>query len=245
MDISKVILKLSPSDVFLYMSKDLFKELDNIDTEEVDWLAWDPDSLVVYLYKKDITINNPIALDKFMAIVAFLYRRDIGTTDAKAFEKLVHAFNNDVVVTDVIQEPTLEAVNYAVKEMHILNELLQKMMMGDKYKTSLRNELVFTGEVPNYVASVAYSNNFPILNSNLRFAKDILNFLNSNKWRDIEFNGFLTNLKELVDFLESNTLDSNTIDSIIKTAGDTSEIYKNLVIKYIGLILYNPCIIER
>lgn len=254
MDISKRILKLSPSKLFNYLADNFFKELDDTTTKEIEWLGWDPDSLIVYLFKKGILIEDNIALDKVMALLSFLHRRDIGTSDAKAFEKIVHAFNNDPVIVDVIQEPTLAAVNYAVKEMRILNSILNKVTNLE----STNPDLEFTGEVPGYVASVAYSDGYPILNNNLIFAKDILNFLNSNKWRNKESNGLISKIKDVVNYLDNNVITTKGIDAILdeidQMPADTNnllfngqplnKIMRNIVTKYIGLSLYDPCILE-
>lgn len=241
-DISKELLKLSPVQLFDWLADTYFKELDDLNTEEIDWLAWDPDSLVLFLSKKRISISDPIAIDKMMATFAFLFRRDLGTSDAKAFEKLVHAFNNDPIVVDVIQEPTLEAVNYAVTQMRKLNNALQKR--EDRSSLSEVVPLEFKGEVPGYVASVAFINNFPILNSNLDFATEMLDFINSNKWRDKQYDGLISKLKDLVQYLETTKLDSEGIEEILSTVKDSSEIVKNMVVKYIGLLMYDPCVIE-
>lgn len=243
-DISKELLRKNPSDIFKDMYSTYFKELDDPTTDDIEWLSWDPDSLIVYLFKKDITVDDPIAVDKLMSIFAFLYRMDIGTSDAKAFEKIVHAFNNDAVIVDVIQEPTLEAVCYTIREMHKLYDMLQAKVYSKDETKFKQGKLEFTGEIPGYVASVAYYNNFPLLIPLLSFATESFDFLNSTKWRDKKYDGLLTKLNELMLFLENTELDKVSIDNILNEASNSSDLIKSFLIKYIGLYLYNPCIIE-
>lgn len=240
-DLSSTILFLSPTELFNTCAYDLFKELDNLDTPEVEWLEWDPDALILYLEKHGNYIENPIAKDKLLAVKSFAYRRDIGTMDAKAFEKLVHAFNNNAIVVDVIQEPEIEEVYYAVKEMHKLSEALNKYQGATKV-----DSLEFIGEIPGYVASVAVRSGLRVLPKLLSFAQEMLDFLGSNSAYNKNSDGDIDAIKSIVEVINSighhppkEILDKYLLMyNNISARGDNQ--YLSILSRYFSLILYDP-----
>jgi hypothetical protein len=83
-----------------------------------------------------------------------------------AFEKTMHAFNNNVCVMDVPQPVFIEEILYGVTQLKELARLIHDGVPE------------FIGEIPGYVASCGYYYNWIFLPTPLAFAHEMLNYMN-------------------------------------------------------------------
>lgn len=166
---------------------DLYKALDAQFRDE-EWLSWEPETLLRTLALQD----EGSGVDKLLAIQAFCVNTDLALSDSVAFENLVHAFCNNVVVVDAPQAPYIEEVHYAVEQMKGLAKLVH------------HKDCVFVGEIPGYVAAVAKHRGWVLLPMDLSFAQALLDHLtgfSEGTTRRYSIRGYLDAAKDVANSL--------------------------------------------
>jgi len=208
----------------------IYKSIDLV-YEKEPWLSYEPETILRDL-KHDV---SDIAIDKVLAVQSVCANTSPVFSNAIAFEKAITAFCNNICVMDTWQPPFVEELCYGVKS--ILE--LTKHIHGDKVSTR------FTGEIPEYTASVAKFRGWDILPKILSYAQERLNFLTGlNKESKL-----YAEHKMLIDAIYSivNNIDEDTArkmlydDNVEQLISGTSNASLSLR-RHLGALLYDPTI---
>jgi len=214
---NEVIIKNPPVQVFRFLDSHFYG---------TSWLGMDPESMLLQLDRHRTLITKTEAVDKLMAVKSAAFNINIPCRDCLAFEKIAHAFCNNICVMDAFQPLFIEEVFYTVNQ---LTEIAK--MVDDSIK-----HLDFRGEIPGYVASVAKHRGVRVLPKPLGFAQDILTFLNGYSPTPDE----LTLADNLEAMHRSGALDAKAINDNI---GDTLQVnssVRNLIRCYLFDPLAHP-----
>lgn len=204
---------------------DLLKALDRL-FEGEDWYLWEPE-VVLHELRDEVSEQ---AQDKVLAVQAVACNGSQACTKASAFENVVHAFNNNMLVVDTLQPPLIEEVMYAVEQL----EKIIKYVHGDS------TAFGFGSEIPGYIAAVAKYRDWVVLPARLEFAQDALDALTglregSKKYS--EFKDTLTLIRGLVRAVGATHVVAN--EEIFRLIEEDTP--KSMVIRLIlGAYLYDP-----
>lgn len=132
------------------------------------WVEWDADTVLMSMPED----QDHEAFDKVLAVKSVLQHPHIVLTQAVAFEKVVVAFNNDTVIHDQPQPPEIEALCYAVKQL---------LDIICTHESKAKDQILFGGEVPGYVAGVAKYRGVLLLPTPLKFAEEMLHYLSGEE----------------------------------------------------------------
>ena len=211
---------------------DIYRALDKLFSPEA-WLAWDPDTILLEL-KDDI---SDAAVDKVLSVQAVASNTAAVLRSAAAFEKVVNAFCNSICVMDVIQPPEVEEMSYAVSQI----AKIANAVHGDEAP------LVYTGEVPGYVASVAHFRGWFMLPKNLSFGQELLDHLTGHS-PDSAARKEHQHILDVVSDLVSKTsrADAREIIESSEVSELESDSTATLVVKrLLGSLLYDPTLQYR
>ena len=204
---------------------DLLKALDTY-FEGSDWYSWEPEVVLTEL-KEEVSDQ---AADKVLAVKSLAANSEMVFYNHAAFENIVHAFCNNILVVDTNQPLLVEEIMYAIP--HIV--AIVKYVHGEHADTTFR------GEVPGYVAATASYRNWLVLPNRLQFAQDILESLTGISDGSKKYAEFKTTL-DLVKLLVTamDTTDVTQYTEMIGFLEEDSE--KALIAKRIlGSYLYDP-----
>lgn len=196
----------------------LLKALDKV-FEGEDWYAWEPEVVLSQL-KEEV---GDSAADKVLAVKSVAANTSLVFKNANAFENVVQAFCNNILVVDTFQPGYIEEIMYAVPQ--IID--IAKYVHGESIVPE------FHGEIHRYVAASAKYRGWAVLPKRLAFAQDALDELtglreDSKKYKEYEtairlvkqlvenlHNTNLTKYKEVVEFIQQDTEDAVIARKII------------------------------
>jgi hypothetical protein len=239
---------LSDKQVWTLSSAELYQELDKAFPEE-PWLTWEPETLLRHLPE----IKG--GTDKVLAVQAVASNLNLVLSVSVAFEKVVHAFNNNVCVMDSPQPAYIEEVFYAVAELKKLAKLVHSFTLSDpapklandlseseaESDTELTSELDFIGEIPGYVAACGHYHGWVLLPSPLGFAQEMLNYLNGLHPDSAKYKMFADHMQQIekaasqLDEADLSGDDLSALDGLPEES-PLSEFIKRVV----GTYLFDP-----
>lgn len=120
------------------------------------WLEWDPDAIWIILERDYESRLDAITKDKINAVKTLLVV-DSFWQDWEVFEKVIQAVNNNTVLFNIMQPPTLG-----------------QLVNGVQIAQSLRKSMKFDEEVSRYIASQAQEMGLEYLSEPLMFAQKFL-----------------------------------------------------------------------
>lgn len=203
----------------------LLKALNEMFKDE-DWYSWEPE---VLLHELRDEVSEQ-AQDKILAVQAVACNSSLACSKAVAFENVVHAFCNNILVVDTLQPPLIEEIMYTVEQLRGLVRAVHPEV----------TDVPLHGELPGYVAAVAKYRGWIVLPERLTFAQEALDRLNgmeveTNKHE--EFKATLGLIKGLVAAVGQTTVAAS--DEIYQMLEDDSQ--KTAMIRLIlGAYLYDP-----
>ena len=211
---------------------EIYEALDGVFAGE-KWLSYEPETLLLAL-KQEVSDQ---ALDKLLAVQAVAANPKGVAGNSSGFEKVVHAFCNNICVMDVLQPPEVEEMSYAVSQMHKLVQLAHKGAPA----------LEFSGDVPGYVAATARFRGWQILPRNLAFAQEMLDHLTGMQEGSKLYQEHL-HIRESVTNLVNNTTrkDARTIlESPEVQELEKDDLAALQVKRILGALLYDPTLAEQ
>jgi len=212
------ILESTPFEIYRYLDSSFSDEA---------WLTWEPETLVRML---DKSMKDDLSKDKVLAIQALAGNALLSTTDNRAFEKIVHAFCHNHCVMDVTQPPQIEEIYWSLP--YIIDIILASQ------EDLAAKDIVFTGEIPGYVAGVGKYHGWIVLPKSLDFAREMLDNLNGIRgWdtKDSDIRAVVEQARTISEQLDSVTPDTKGLDALLE---DTP---RNIMIrKLVGCTLYKP-----
>lgn len=209
---------------------EIYLALDEMFGDE-EWLRWEPETLLLHLRAE----VSDLAEDKLLAVQSVASNGNLACTMALAFEKAVLAFTNNVCVMDVAQPPFVEEICYAVPQI----KAIIKAVHGKDTK------VVFTGEVPGYVASVAKFRGWMALPHRLSFASKALarlNGLSETSTKYYEYERMVDTVRSLYYKMDKPSAEKLLEADVFDSLGEAE---KGQLRNLVGGLLFDPTILHR
>lgn len=196
---------------------DLYTAMDKVLTPLGAWISWEPDTLLKHITSK--TKLNSNSINKLLAVQAVAANLDLVCKDHTAFEAVGTCFCNEHYILGRSQPIGIEECMYTVKQIKGIAVLVHNTQ---------EDLVMFYGEIPGYVASVAKLNSHRVLPIPLSFGQDILDYLYPNYGVDL--------VKEKDMAQKIDDADLKDLTSLDKT--------DNIFIHWlVGCYLYDPTIV--
>lgn len=203
----------------------LLKALDTY-FEGSDWYSWEPEVVLTEL--KDEVSDQ--AADKVLAVKSLAANTEMAFYNHSAFENIVHAFCNNMLVVDTNQPMYVEEIMYAVPQII----QIARYVHGDLV------DVEFRGEVPGYIAATAKYRGWVVLPKRLQFAQEILDSLTGIEEGSKRYTEFKTTIALVKNLVEA--MDATDVTQYTEMLGFLEEdTEKSLIAKRIlGSYLYDP-----
>lgn len=115
-----------------------------------NWIGWDIDTFI---------LHYPDADNKMLAVKSLAYNTEKVCNDWHAFENVVCAFNN-MHQANVLH---IEEICYGIKQIKLIAKAIHPEQI-----------VIFTGDIPNYIAACGVYYDWTVLPPMLSFAQELL-----------------------------------------------------------------------
>lgn len=173
-----------------------------------EWLEWEPETV---LYTLEID-GETVTADKVLAVQTIAINSNKVTRNSFVFEKVAVALCNGFPIMESYDKPHVEELTYAVPVI--------QSIVAEVHGIS-KEEVKFSGDVPEYVAAIGKDQGWVILPTPLSFAQEML-----------------SNIKKVPGPIKDEYLEIN--EKVSKAPKKYLDSERADILRYVGAYLYNP-----